>query len=128
MNTARAERATLQLRLERGWQVLAAAETAGKDITALEEYWWQLLAEYEATFERGDISRQDESEGVMPIQTTCRECGGLFEPDALAIRHGLWQVCPACQSAAPQTRCAECGRILMGTNRTLCLRCHGAAA
>jgi len=116
------ERRILERRLHAGWERITGALGAGQDIAPWERLWLELLGQYTATFERVEGSSS------VPTETICRQCGSTFEPDTYDIRHGRWQICPECQSATPHTRCTECGRALIGTRRTLCLRCHGAAA
>lgn len=63
---------------------------------------------------------------MTAIITVCRECGVEFEPTREAIVRGSWTVCPTCQAkptVGETTSCQDCGRVLRGTTRTICLNC-----
>jgi DNA-directed RNA polymerase subunit RPC12/RpoP len=63
---------------------------------------------------------------VTGVITVCRTCGRDFEPEPAAIRAGRWRECPACTTkppSEPEMRCPDCGRVLKGTKRTICLGC-----
>jgi hypothetical protein len=47
----RQRKATLETRLEDGDRRIRAAEQQGKDVTAWEDFWLTLLAEYEAVMD-----------------------------------------------------------------------------
>lgn len=122
-----------ETRLNNGWDVIARAEAAGEDVTKLEAFWLQLLASYcaKCAVAEDDISPIAHRKGVlMGIELTCRSCRQLFEPSKDDLRKGPahYRVCPDCRVSASQSTCSECGRVLHGTSRRICLNCLGAAA
>jgi hypothetical protein len=126
-----AERAELAMRLEDGERVIAQAQAAGQDISALEAHWIRMLRQYEQACREDDISPAEQDEEAMPIELVCKGCGVPFTPDRAALVAGpdVYRFCESCRAKpANETTCQSCGRLLHGTSRRMCGQCLGLAA